>query len=118
MNNQVEYIGHTATSGGLQGHSLGDTYPLTVVGLDSRAFGVEQTRYYIKNLITGRVLARRGSEVPMFLPCQTAHDACHILATASFPKNWAPTEPAVRAGVTQFLLRLEDQSQMVELEGY
>ena len=118
MTKQVEYTGHTATSGGLQGHSLGETYPLTVVGLDSRAVGVDQVRYYIKNLSTGRVLALRGRVTPMFLPCQTAHDVCHILATATFPKTWAPTEPAVRAGVTQFMLRLEDQTQMIELEGY
>lgn len=50
---QAQYTGHGANTGGLQAHSIGESYPYTVVGIDdpSRWDG---TRWRVVNLVTGK----------------------------------------------------------------
>jgi hypothetical protein len=64
---EIKYIGHRINSGGLQGHSIGDQYPLAVVGClvarlgDSESTS-ESTRYYVLNCATGERFVRLDGE--------------------------------------------------------
>lgn len=49
--NTVQYTGHLANSGGLQGHSLGESYPWAVIGVQSSLD--EKTKWKVQNLCTG-----------------------------------------------------------------
>jgi hypothetical protein len=64
--------GH-AGNGGLQKHSIGETYPWTVIGtIDADG----NTRYYVQNLVTGE---RPGDGSPHFYSCSIAHDTAQFI---------------------------------------
>jgi len=89
--NPAEYTGHGVNTGGLQRHSIGDTYPFTVVGTMHRVPGgdnVGHTQYYVQNLITGERYYRDRSHwadsfedhIVTWVSCQCAHSAAWHLA--------------------------------------
>lgn len=49
-----QYTGHGANTRGLQAHSIGESYPYIVVGIDNPRQGKE-TRWRVVNAITGEV---------------------------------------------------------------
>lgn len=127
MTSATTYTGHGENTGGLQQHSMGDTYPLTVVGLDEydTYLGIPtRTMWYLKNLATGKVLARRNDYLlrPLLLSdVHVAHNAAFVLRNKRFAPAMLHEEPysaAVRAGIVQYLLRIEDATEWVELERY
>ncbi|BAN92320.1 hypothetical protein X534_gp09 [Ralstonia phage RSB3] len=75
--------GH-AGKGGLQKHSIGESYPFAVVGTMHRRIGepVDKTRYYIVNLVTGAKLYFVGQddEPRTFVGSQAAHEYAQALA--------------------------------------
>ena len=88
MPREAKYEGHLANSGGLQGHSVGDSYPFAVVGvvwadLDERAALADQsssdraTRYVVLDCSTGRIYLRGDGS--SFFKSDTAHYASQLL---------------------------------------
>jgi len=73
----AEYTGHGANTGGLQRHSIGDTYPLMVVGTMHRCMDerVDYTRYYVLNLVTGEKFYFHSAdgEARTWTSCKEAH---------------------------------------------
>jgi hypothetical protein len=65
-----QYSGHGAHTGGLQAHSVGDIYPLTVFGQE-RPEGF--TAYGVLDLATGNTV------VPACYTCQDAHEEARRL---------------------------------------
>ncbi|WP_321875652.1 hypothetical protein [Burkholderia cenocepacia] len=90
--NEAKYTGHLPNSGGLQGHSIGDSYPFAVVGCQARMLGdtartSEGTRYYVLDCSTGKRYVR-GDGCTFFLA-----DTAHEIADAF--KRLGPDRPAV-----------------------
>jgi hypothetical protein len=78
----IAYQGHLANSGGLQGHSLGDDYPFTVVGCMVDRVGDGEatshaTRYYVLNAATGQIYVR--DDGCTFATTHAAHDVAAAL---------------------------------------
>ena len=63
-----QYKAHTAESGGLQGHSIGGTYPIGVFGKETD----HGTRYGVMNFATGEELSFG------FSTCAAAHQQARI----------------------------------------
>ena len=54
MSNATRYTGHGANTGGLQGHSIGGTYPIGTFAQETP----NGTRYGVMNFASGTVLAQ------------------------------------------------------------
>lgn len=64
-----------AGNGGLQRHSIGDTYPWCAVGTVNPNNG--RTVWYVQNLVTGHKRLRRDGN--HFETTQAAHEVCRIM---------------------------------------
>ncbi len=71
--------GHSAGQGGLRGHSIGKTYPWSVVG---RGAGLQAVEWAVQNLLTGAWYHTREGDTPIFtddadesigMSCEQAH---------------------------------------------
>ncbi|KVD50580.1 hypothetical protein [Burkholderia ubonensis] len=90
---ETKYTGHLPNSGGLQGHSIGDSYPFAVVGCQVLHLGdtertSESTRYYVLCCVTGQIYARRENG-STFLTSSMAHRiAGHLARGEPTPNGW------------------------------
>jgi hypothetical protein len=83
-----KYIGHLPNSGGLQGHSIGGTYPIGVYAQNVNFV----TKWGVMNFCTGEVLSFG------FDKCSTAHSAARA-HNAGF-RNSANKQATLRAIIT------------------
>ncbi|HDR9131343.1 hypothetical protein [Burkholderia vietnamiensis] len=80
----TKYTGHLPNSGGLQGHSIGESYPFAVVGCQVAKLGdheatSKETRYYVLDCSTGKRYVRHDGST--FYSAALAHKfaaACKI----------------------------------------
>ncbi|AOJ69197.1 MULTISPECIES: hypothetical protein [Burkholderia] len=99
---EAKYTGHLpnsgwavldASTGGLQGHSIGGSYPFAVVGCQVLHLGdtertSESTRFYVICCVTGQIYARRASG-STFYTSLAAHEVAACLARGeSHPDGW------------------------------
>jgi hypothetical protein len=93
--------GHHATETGLQKHSIGNAYPLHIVG-----YGYSPTIYTIENMKTGEVLSCLDDQPRGFRTVQTAADVLDAMMLRKHmqtPVRWFKGRP-VRHKSNQYLL--------------
>lgn len=106
LTGRVEYTGHRADSGGLQGHSIGSAYPFTVIGvlwvdsadrvaLADHSAAHRPTRYVVYDCSTGKTYTRRSGA--SYATSSAAHWAAEWLKGADIdlapflrPTLWKP----------------------------
>lgn len=76
--NESKYTGHVS-DGGLQGHSVGDTYPWSVVGYTIEVNS--PTQYRAENLVTGEQLPMRQNSMQAFCDAEHASTRSKALDT-------------------------------------
>lgn len=92
-------MGHHATESGLQKHSVGNAYPLHIVG-----YGDNPTLYTIENMKTGEVLSCLDDQPRSFgkVPVEVL-DAIMLRKQMTTPVRWTKGRP-VRHSSGQYLL--------------
>ena len=83
--------GHHAIETGLQKHSVGNAYPLHIVG-----YGIEPTLYTIENMKTQEVLSCLDGQPRSFSDVQCAADALDAIMLRKLtqtPVRWAKGRP-------------------------
>ena len=84
--------GHSATETGLQNHSVGNCYPLAIVGYSTHP---HPTLYTIENMKTGEVLVDMDNQPRSFLKPEVILDAIMLRKPMTQPLRWAKGRPKV-----------------------
>lgn len=89
----VVYEGHGVNTGGLQNHSVGDSYPFMVVGTQHVTMDKpsKETRYYVLDCATGRRFYWKNlvtGHVQTWGDIKDAHFAAQFLSEGNRP-DWA-----------------------------
>ena len=84
--------GHHAVESGLQNHSVGNCYPLAIVGYSTHP---SPTLYTIENIKTGEVLVDMDDQPRSFLKPEVMLDALMLRKPMLQPPRWAKGRPRV-----------------------